>query len=192
MCHESVVLTENVVTERWDGRTIVECDNDFIASCAIRECRRCRLAGGLEEDIADEAVVLLIEAGKIEGTNRKAAIGSYVRAAANRVASSFGRGRPGRRRPSERLMIRLDEADAAQTPTVEVEAKPDPGVDIVDCRDFLDALKPDDAQVLWLWAKHDLTQTEIAERLGLTRPTAGRRFRAALEAARRFSGAAAV
>jgi RNA polymerase sigma-70 factor (ECF subfamily) len=110
---------------------------------------------GLAEEMVQESFVRLWRtAGRFDAA--KSSVGTYLYVIARSVAADI------RRRPSSRPLLPVEDA--------EVAAQPD-GVDkIVDSmvvREALESISPDHAQVLQLAHDDGLTQSQIAERLGL-------------------------
>ena len=110
---------------------------------------------GLAEEMVQEAFVRLWRtAGRFDAA--KSSVGTYLYVIARSVAADI------RKRPSSRPLLPVEDAEAA--------AQPD-GVDkIVDglvVREALESISPDHAQVLQLAHDDGLTQSQIAERLGL-------------------------
>ena len=110
---------------------------------------------GLAEEMVQEAFVRLWRtAGRFDAA--KSSVGTYLYVIARSVAADI------RKRPSSRPLLPVEDA--------EVSAQPD-GVDkIVDglvVREALESISPDHAQVLQLAHDDGLTQSQIAERLGL-------------------------
>jgi RNA polymerase sigma-70 factor, ECF subfamily len=110
---------------------------------------------GLAEEMVQEAFVRLWRtAGRFDAA--KSSVGTYLYVIARSVAADI------RKRPSSRPLLPVEDA--------EVAAQPD-GVDkIVDSlvvREALESISPDHAQVLQLAHDDGLTQSQIAERLGL-------------------------
>lgn len=110
---------------------------------------------GLAEEMVQETFVRLWRtAGRFDA--EKSSVGTYLYVIARSVAADI------RKRPSSRPLLSVERAEApAQGDSVEQI------VDSMVIREALETIGPDHAQVLQLAHEEGLTQSQIAERLGL-------------------------
>jgi RNA polymerase sigma-70 factor, ECF subfamily len=111
--------------------------------------------GGLAEEMVQETFVRLWRtAGRFDAD--KASVGTYLYVIAHSVAADI------RKRPSSRPLMPVDDVDVPPTPDTV-----DQILDGLVVRDALDALGRGHADVIRLAQEEGLTQSQIADRLGL-------------------------
>jgi RNA polymerase sigma-70 factor (ECF subfamily) len=111
--------------------------------------------GGLAEEMVQETFVRLWRtAGRFDAD--KASVGTYLYVIARSVAADI------RKRPSSRPLMPVDDVDVPPTPDTV-----DQILDGLVVRDALDALGRGHADVIRLAQEEGLTQSQIADRLGL-------------------------
>ena len=111
--------------------------------------------GGLAEEMVQETFVRLWRtAGKFDAD--KASVGTYLYVIARSVAADI------RKRPSSRPLMAVDDADVPPT-----SDNIDQILDSMVVREALDTLGRAHADVIRLAQQEGLTQSQIAERLGL-------------------------
>src|SRR5690606_27032815 len=101
-----------------------------------RERQRLSLPPDLRDEIVNETVVMLLDPAYSTDFETGSGLRSCVWTAANRVAASYGRSRPGRRRKNR--FDRPENLNAADH-----MATVDAGHEEVDARDTLESLTPD-------------------------------------------------
>lgn len=173
-----VLLKDREALDKW-----VSDISPWLLKVATGYGKKLGLAPDLAQDIVNETFVDLLTTTTYPSTNPQAWLLSKVMTAGNRVAQQHGRSRRNRHRSPDHP----GEATEFSSDCMPKEEQTnDAGVAWVEAHDLLSALPEYERAMLWQCYGLDRTQSEVAQDLGLTRPTLGRLVRRASIKARKL------
>lgn len=173
-----VLLNDRNALEKW-----VSDISPWLLKAATRYGNKLGLAPDLAQDILNETFVDLLATTTYPATNPQAWLLSKVMTAGNSVAQQHGRSRRNRHRAQDHPG---EATEFSGNCVLKEEQTNDAAVAQVDAHDLLSALPEYEQAMLWQCYGLDRSQGEVAEDLGLTRPTLGRLVRRASVKARKL------